>query len=134
MCIWVWCNTLIIFSHFFCFVPCGRNSSYSFPPIVLKLCICFLHGMKMCMWFWYSPLIFVFSLIFSGTNLSFCSDSALTALVIAPLSKSGGYTGFVLSFHHSVVLSFRNLLDEHLRVTCGYNSSYSFPWNVLKLC
>ena len=32
-------------------VPCGRNSSYSFPPIVLKLCRCFLHGMKMCMWF-----------------------------------------------------------------------------------
>ena len=62
-------------SHFFCFVnlslfsvwnaikvyrqwvPCGRNSSYSFPPIVLKLCRCFQHEMKMCMWFWYNTLI-----------------------------------------------------------------------------
>ena len=41
-------------------MPCGRNSSYSFPPIVLKLCRCFLHGMKTCMWFWYNHLIFLF--------------------------------------------------------------------------
>ena len=33
---------------------CERNSSYSFVPIVLKLCICFLHGMSMCMWFGYN--------------------------------------------------------------------------------
>ena len=32
-------------------VSCERNSSYSFIPIVLKLCMCFLHGMRMCMWF-----------------------------------------------------------------------------------
>ena len=31
-------------------VSCERNSSYSFAPIVLKLCMCFSHGMKMCMW------------------------------------------------------------------------------------
>ena len=30
-------------------VPCGSNSSYSFPPIVLKLCRCFLNRIKMCM-------------------------------------------------------------------------------------
>ena len=42
-------------------VPCGRNSSYSLPPIVLKLCRCFLHGMKMCIWFWYSSLIYFIS-------------------------------------------------------------------------
>ena len=65
----------LFFSHFFCFVnlslfsvwtaikvyrqwvPCGRNSSYSFPPIVLKHCRCFQHGMKICMWFWYNTLI-----------------------------------------------------------------------------
>ena len=33
-------------------VTCERNS-FSFVPIILKLCICFLHGMKMCMWFGY---------------------------------------------------------------------------------
>ena len=32
-------------------VSCERNSSYSFVPIILKLCMCFRHGMKMCMWF-----------------------------------------------------------------------------------
>ena len=31
-------------------VSCERNSSYSFAPIVLKLCMCFPHGMRMCMW------------------------------------------------------------------------------------
>ena len=31
-------------------VSCERNSSYSFAPIVLKLRMCFPHGMRMCMW------------------------------------------------------------------------------------
>ena len=31
-------------------VSCECNSSYSFAPIVLKLCMCLLHGMRMCMW------------------------------------------------------------------------------------
>ena len=31
-------------------VSCERNSSYSLAPIVLKLCMCFPHGMRMCMW------------------------------------------------------------------------------------
>ena len=31
-------------------VSCERNSSYSFAPIVLKLCMCFLHCMRICMW------------------------------------------------------------------------------------
>ena len=61
-------------------VPCGRNSSYSFPPIVLKLFRCFLHGMKMCMWFGYNPLIIFFSLfllceLFQYEMLSKCIDS-----------------------------------------------------------
>ena len=32
-------------------VPCECNSSYNFTPIFLKLCTCFLHSLKMCMWF-----------------------------------------------------------------------------------
>ena len=31
-------------------VPCERNSSYNFIPIFLKLCTCFLHGLKMSGW------------------------------------------------------------------------------------
>ena len=38
-------------------VPCERNSSYNFIPIFLKLCTCFLHGLKMCMWFGCNPCI-----------------------------------------------------------------------------
>ena len=88
MYMWSWYNRLIIFSHFFCFVNLvlfftwnvikvyrqwvryGRNSSYSFPPIVLKLCRCFLHKMRMCMWFWYNTLI-IFSHFFCFVNLVF---------------------------------------------------------------
>ena len=39
-------------------VPCERNSSYNFIPIFLKLCTCFLHGLKMCIWFGYNPCIY----------------------------------------------------------------------------
>ena len=40
-------------------VSCERNSSYSFVPIFLKLCMCFHHGMRMCMWFgYYCEVIF----------------------------------------------------------------------------
>ena len=38
-------------------VPCERNSSYNFIPIFFKLCTCFLHGLKMCMWFRCNPYI-----------------------------------------------------------------------------
>ena len=38
-------------------VRCERNSSYNFIPIFLKLCTCFLHGLKMCTWFGYNPCI-----------------------------------------------------------------------------
>ena len=49
-------------SHFFnpmCrqWVPCERSSSYSFIPIFFQLCTCFLHGLKICMWFGYNPCI-----------------------------------------------------------------------------
>ena len=62
---WIGHNCWISFCHFFDIVnlvifhpdyidregiSCERNSSYSFVPIVLKLCMCFLHGMRMCMW------------------------------------------------------------------------------------
>ena len=61
---WIGHTCWISFCHFFDIVnlvifhpdyidrrySCERNSSYSFVPIVLKLCMCFSHGMKMCMW------------------------------------------------------------------------------------
>ena len=64
MCMWIGHNCWINFCHFFDIVnlvifhpdyigrgySCERNSSYSFVPIVLKLCMCFSYGMRMCMW------------------------------------------------------------------------------------
>ena len=49
-------------------VPCVRNSSYSFMPIHLKRYMCYGHGLKTCIWFGYYPrIIFV---IFSQFELS----------------------------------------------------------------
>ena len=39
------------------YVPCVRNSSYSFMPILSKLYRCFCHGLKIRMWFGYYPEI-----------------------------------------------------------------------------
>ena len=63
-------------------VPRERNSSYNFIPILLKLCTCFLHGLKMCMWFGYNPCItfypffhFVDFVVFWPQILWKCIDS-----------------------------------------------------------
>ena len=50
-------------------VPCVRNSSYSFMPIHLKLYMCYGHGLKICMWFGYSPWI-IFCHFFHNFELS----------------------------------------------------------------
>ena len=49
-------------------VSCERNSSYSFAPIVLKLCMCFPHGMRMCMWIGHNCWI-SFCHFFDNVNL-----------------------------------------------------------------
>ena len=50
-------------------VPCERNSSYNFIPILLKLYRCFCQGLKMCMTFGYNPQV-IFLLLFSQFELS----------------------------------------------------------------
>ena len=83
-------------------VHCGHNSSYRFPPIVLKHCRCFQHGMELCMWFWYNTLI-NFPHFFCFVNL-------------------------VSFFTWNAIKLYRQW------VPCGCNSSYSFPPIVLKRC
>ena len=65
---WIGHNCWINFCYFFDIVNlvifhpdyidsgylCERNSSYSFVPIVFKLCMCFSHGIRMCMWIGHS--------------------------------------------------------------------------------
>ena len=48
-----------------------RNSSYSIMPILLKFHRCFVHGLKMCMWFGYNPQIIL--LLFLQIELSLFS-------------------------------------------------------------
>ena len=50
-------------------LPCGRNSSYNFMLILLKLHWCFGHGLKICMWFGYNLQI-IFCHFFRKLNLA----------------------------------------------------------------
>ena len=49
-------------------IPCGRNSSYNFILILLKLHWCFGHGLKICMCYGYNPQI-IFCTLFHKLNL-----------------------------------------------------------------
>ena len=96
-------------------VSCGHNSSYSFPPIVFKLCRCFWHGMKMCIWFWYNSLIifshffcFVNLVIFWSEMLSKCIDSGY--LVPAQL----------LTVFFWLFWNFADVFNMEWRCACGF--------------
>ena len=88
ICMWCGYNPQINFCHFFRnlnfynnrhvsgiltikvngqWVPCVLNS-YSFVPIHLKFYMCYGHGLKICMWFGYNPLI-IFCHFFHNLNL-----------------------------------------------------------------
>ena len=62
-------------------VPCERNSSYNFIPIFLKLCTCFLHGLKMCIWFGYNPCInFCRFFLFANFVIHFLTSDCMKVL------------------------------------------------------
>ena len=61
-------------------VHCERNSSYYFIPIFFKLCTCFLHCLKMCMWFACNPYIICFT--FSTLRFFSFSDLRLYESVV----------------------------------------------------
>ena len=70
-------------------IPCGCNSSYSFPPIIFKLSILDLHGLKLCVWFWgHPPIIFYqlsstfFDLVFFPGPISIGIDTLWAQLLL----------------------------------------------------
>ena len=91
-------------------VSCERNSSYSFVPIFLKLCRCFHHGMRMCMWFGYNCLI-IFCHFFHFVNL----------VIFRPQCIDCGY--FVSATPHTILYqSFWNIAHVFCMVwrrACG---------------
>ena len=79
-------------------VTCERNSSYNSIPIFLKLCTCFLHGLKMCMWFGYNPCI-NFCHFFTLCELChfLTSDSMKVYRQWVPCERNSSYN-FILIF------------------------------------
>ena len=123
-------------------VPCVRNSSYSFPPIVLKLFRRFLHGMKMCMCFRYNPLIIflTFSALwtlffFQYEMLSKCLDSGY------------GVGATPLTVFHQLFWNIGDVFSMEWRCACGLGIilwlffslfllcefSLFFTWNAIKV-
>ena len=75
----------IALSHFFGIIynnvngrgiPCGPKSSYSFIQIRSKVHWCLVHGLKICMWIGYNPLI---NFIISNLSLTFITLPAFFA-------------------------------------------------------
>ena len=94
-------------------VPCA--TSYSFPPIVLKLFRCFLHGMKMCMCFGYNPLIifshffcFVNLVVFQYEMLSKCIDSGYLVGATPP------------TVFHQLFWNIAGVFSMEWRCACGF--------------
>ena len=90
-------------------VSCERNSSYSFLLIFLKLCRCFLHGVRMCMWFGYNCWI-IFYHFFHFVNL----------VIFRPQCINSGY--LVSATPHTILYqSFRNFAHVFSMVwRCAY--------------
>ena len=72
-----------------------RISSYSFISILLKLHRCFVHGLKICMWFGYNPQIIFYHffcklnlVIFQALLLSTYVDSMYLVRVTPPMNLS----------------------------------------------
>ena len=94
-------------------VPCGPNSSYSFPSFVLKLCRWFWHGMKMYMWFGYNTLI-IFSHFFCYVNLvSFLHE------MLSKCIASGYLVGATpLTVFHRLFWNFADVSGMEWRYAC----------------
>ena len=102
---------------------CGRNSSYNFIAVLMKLCTCFCHGLEMCVWFGYNPWInfchffhFVYFVIFWPQILWKCVDSGY-------LVSATPYTISCLSLCNFAHLFFHGL---KMCMWFGFNPAVNF--------
>ena len=142
-------------------VSCERNSSYSFLLIFLKLRICFLHGVRMCMWFGYNCWI-IFYHFFHFVNLVIfrpqCIDSGYLGSATPHTILYQSFWNFAHAFSMvwrcayglDIILAFifvtfslcelcHFLTSDSMKmfwqwVPCESNSSYNFILIFLKLC
>ena len=138
ICMWFWYNPQNILccfflqvelSHFFGIIynkvngqgiPCGRNSSYNFISIILKLHWCFGHGLKICMWFWYNPQIFCS--FFRKLNLVFFG-----ALYITKWMDRGYLVGATPpTVLYRFFRNFTGVLVMVCRYACGFPAFFPF--------
>ena len=98
-------------------VSCERNSSYSFLLIFLKLCRCFLHGVRMCMWFGYNCWI-IFYHFFHFVNL----------VIFRPQCIDSGY--LVSATPHTILYqsfwNFAHVFSMVWRCTYGLDIIFAF--------
>ena len=91
-------------------MSCEYNSCYSFLPIFLKLCRCFLHRLRMCMWFGYNCWI-IFYHFFHFVNL----------VIFRPLCIDSGY--LVSATAHTILYrsfwNFAHVFCMVWRCACG---------------
>ena len=95
-------------------VPCVRNSSYSFIPIHLKLYMYYGHGLKICMWFGYNPWIIFLSFLVHlsrrliGELIVYPCSGVRPSSVVRPsstiskifFSETAGPIVLILHIHH----------------------------------
>ena len=67
-------------------MPCVRNSSYSFIPILSKIQRYFSHGLKRCMWFGYNPQNISYHIILVLTFITFPAFFSFSAMDILSMS------------------------------------------------
>ena len=98
-------------------VSCESNSSYSFLLIFLKLCRCFLHGVRMCMWFGYNCWI-IFYHFFHFVNL----------VIFWPQCIDSGY--LVCATPHTILYqsfwNFAHIFSMVRRCACGLHIILAF--------
>ena len=84
-------------------IPYGRNSSYSFIPILSELNRCFDHGLKICMLFWILSSDYVL-LLFLQVELSHISSIIYKKLngQVIPCRRNSSYI-YTDSFNTSLV-------------------------------
>ena len=97
-------------------IPCGRNSSYSFIPILLKLHWCFGHGLKICIWFGYNHQI-IFCYFFCKLNLAI-----FRALLITMWMDRRYLVGATPTVLYQFFWNFTGVLFRVWRYACGLDN------------